>query len=361
MDQEKIGRFLAKLRKEKNMTQQELADKLGVTDRAISHWENGRALMDISLLKPISEIFDISIAELISGEYVNNDEIRNRSNISIEKTIKYMKKKENKNIIKTIFLTILIPLFIFLISLFLYKVYLINRCYVKIDNNLIKVIRKGTFKINVSFDSKIVNKTNRIRYGTVMIDNNFKNYKLIEPNTDILPPRIYDPYQYVLYDEDNNVIESVTFYDREVYSLRDVIINNQPNEQNKNHKYNKYRLTQNELLSYFIKNNINDDVDLVKYLRKKYYFKNNIFKSIKSIKENKTLNEIANIDELNYDVTFIEGDYKGYIIEFSKNKRELNLISNGLTYRFIFEGSKVTTNNYIVNFIQSTLVWSNRF
>ena len=50
MNQIKIGKFIAKCRKEKELTQQELADKLGVTDKAISKWENGRCLMDISLL-----------------------------------------------------------------------------------------------------------------------------------------------------------------------------------------------------------------------------------------------------------------------------------------------------------------------
>ncbi|MBQ1679312.1 MAG: helix-turn-helix transcriptional regulator, partial [Oscillospiraceae bacterium] len=48
MNQEVIGKFIAECRKEKNLTQQELADKLGVTDRAISHWENGRRLPDYS-------------------------------------------------------------------------------------------------------------------------------------------------------------------------------------------------------------------------------------------------------------------------------------------------------------------------
>ena len=68
MNQEKIGKFISKLRKEKNMTQQELADKINVTDRAVSHWENGRSIPDISLFKPLCEIFNISINELISGE-----------------------------------------------------------------------------------------------------------------------------------------------------------------------------------------------------------------------------------------------------------------------------------------------------
>jgi transcriptional regulator with XRE-family HTH domain len=61
MDQMIIGRFIEKLRKEKNLTQRELADKLNVTDRAISNWENGRRLPDISLMKELCNIFNISI------------------------------------------------------------------------------------------------------------------------------------------------------------------------------------------------------------------------------------------------------------------------------------------------------------
>lgn len=51
MNQEKIGKFISELRKEKNMTQEQLANKLGITDRAISKWENGRCLMDISFFR----------------------------------------------------------------------------------------------------------------------------------------------------------------------------------------------------------------------------------------------------------------------------------------------------------------------
>ena len=50
MNQEKIGKFIAELRKGKNMTQQELADRLGITDRAVSNWENGRRLPDLSMI-----------------------------------------------------------------------------------------------------------------------------------------------------------------------------------------------------------------------------------------------------------------------------------------------------------------------
>ena len=51
MDQQKIGLFIARRRKELNLTQKELADKLGITDRAVSKWENGRCMPDLSLLQ----------------------------------------------------------------------------------------------------------------------------------------------------------------------------------------------------------------------------------------------------------------------------------------------------------------------
>ena len=86
MDQMIIGRFIEKLRKEKNLTQRELADKLNVTDRAISNWENGRRLPDYSLLKPISDILCISVNELLSGERIDKEDFQRKSddNISIK-------------------------------------------------------------------------------------------------------------------------------------------------------------------------------------------------------------------------------------------------------------------------------------
>ena len=71
MDQEKIGKFIAECRKKKNMTQQELAEKLGVSDRTIGNWENGRNMPDLALFKPLCNELDITLNDLMSGEKVD--------------------------------------------------------------------------------------------------------------------------------------------------------------------------------------------------------------------------------------------------------------------------------------------------
>lgn len=68
MDNKKFGCFIFQLRKEKGWTQQEFADKLFVTDKAVSKWERGLSFPDIELLIPIAELFSISVLELLKGE-----------------------------------------------------------------------------------------------------------------------------------------------------------------------------------------------------------------------------------------------------------------------------------------------------
>lgn len=73
MDQKKIGVFIAECRKRKKLTQWELAEKLGVTDRSVSNWENGVCLPDASLYRLLCDILQISINELFAGEFVCDD------------------------------------------------------------------------------------------------------------------------------------------------------------------------------------------------------------------------------------------------------------------------------------------------
>ena len=71
MDQIKIGKFIASCRKNNNLTQMQLAEKLGITDRAISKWENGICMPDVSIIPELCNLLDISINDLFSGEIVN--------------------------------------------------------------------------------------------------------------------------------------------------------------------------------------------------------------------------------------------------------------------------------------------------
>ena len=97
MNQERIGKFIAELRKEKNMTQIELADRLGITVGAISKWENGRGMPDLSLLTPLCEILDISINELLSGERLNKKDYQEKLEENFINTIDYIDKKNIKS------------------------------------------------------------------------------------------------------------------------------------------------------------------------------------------------------------------------------------------------------------------------
>lgn len=68
MNQEKIGGFLRELRRERDMTQGELAEILGVTNRSVSRWENGNNLPDLDLLVQVAEYFDVGLEEILNGE-----------------------------------------------------------------------------------------------------------------------------------------------------------------------------------------------------------------------------------------------------------------------------------------------------
>lgn len=113
MNQEKIGLFIAKCRREKNMTQEDLAEKLGVSNKSISRWENGKTLMDISLFEPLCNELDISIIELLNGERIND---KKRDKLYTKTLINYSNKvgSRNKQVILTIlFIMSLMPMLLY--------------------------------------------------------------------------------------------------------------------------------------------------------------------------------------------------------------------------------------------------------
>lgn len=116
MDQEKIGKYISKKRREKNMTQEELAEALGVTNKSISRWENGKNMPDYSLLKPLCNILKICINDLLNGEEVKEKYVYDKNIEYIIKEYNYMKKRDR------IVIAILGALILLLMIFGLYKI-----------------------------------------------------------------------------------------------------------------------------------------------------------------------------------------------------------------------------------------------
>lgn len=146
MDQKKIGKFIASLRKEKNMTQSEFSEKMGVSINAVSKWERGISFPDVSLFKKICHELDISIEELINGEKDNSDEAKEKAIITSIKDKEKMKRRNKKIfIISSIIFLIVISLFI--IYNFKMKVNLVNDSNYLYDE-VIDFLKKKEFKEN---------------------------------------------------------------------------------------------------------------------------------------------------------------------------------------------------------------------
>ena len=113
MDQEKIGAFLRELRKERNLSQEQLAEKFNVSSRSISRWENGKTMPDISVIIELADFFDVDIRELIKGE---------RKSESMDKDMKETLKmvadysREEKRKLKKTFILIGITILVFIIG-----------------------------------------------------------------------------------------------------------------------------------------------------------------------------------------------------------------------------------------------------
>ena len=109
MDQIKIGKFILNCRKEKGLTQEQLAEKLGVTSKSISRWENGNTMPDYSLLKDLCNELDINVNELLSGEKIKGNDYMNKSEENLIKLRKQIdKRKKVLTIISYVFMAIII-------------------------------------------------------------------------------------------------------------------------------------------------------------------------------------------------------------------------------------------------------------
>lgn len=120
MDVKKIGIFLAQLRKEQNLTQEQLGEKLGVTNKTVSRWENGNYLPPVEMLQELSGLYSVSINEILSGERLEGEDYREKaeeniksaldnSAFTLKEKISFYKKKWTKDhIASTVFCLVVI-------------------------------------------------------------------------------------------------------------------------------------------------------------------------------------------------------------------------------------------------------------
>lgn len=128
MNQVKIGKFIADKRKEKKLTQQQLAEKLGLSDRAISNWENGKNMPDISLLPIISKELDVTVNDLMSGEKVDKKDYQEKFEENILYTIDKTVKKENR-ILKIVLWSIFAFVFLSVMYVSIESIYMHSNMY----------------------------------------------------------------------------------------------------------------------------------------------------------------------------------------------------------------------------------------
>lgn len=128
MDNEKFGNFVKELRKEKNLTQKELAKRINITDKAVSKWERGLSFPDITMLNILSKELDVTVEELLNGEKIKEN--KKAEKIDVEKAIKEALEKANgkeekrkKKILKSKKITKIISIIFFFIFLVLQSIY----------------------------------------------------------------------------------------------------------------------------------------------------------------------------------------------------------------------------------------------
>lgn len=98
MNQSKVGAFIAEKRKEHGMTQKQLAEKLGITDRAVSKWETGKSLPDASLMLELCDLLGITVNDLLSGEVVSMNDYNEVSEKNLLDMVR-QKEEADKNLL----------------------------------------------------------------------------------------------------------------------------------------------------------------------------------------------------------------------------------------------------------------------
>ena len=177
MNYDKIGEFIKNKRKERNLTQSELAERINVTDKAISKWERGLGCPDVSLLEILSKELDVSILELLQGREIENEVIKvTEADDYIKSTIN-ISNDMTKNKIKNIFNRI-IEVSILFIVLLLTILNVIQFKYM--DKEYTYRVTRDTYETMTGALTMIDNNINKIKNSKTIFSN--EDHKIIVNN-----------------------------------------------------------------------------------------------------------------------------------------------------------------------------------
>ena len=305
MNQQKIGKFIQESRKNKNLTQVELAEKLGVSNRTISKWENGNCLPDYSMFNILCDELDISINELLSGEKLNEKNYQKKLEENFVSTIDYNNKKRNKTIKKFIILLIVIFLLYFL-----YKAFIVYFYY---KDNVIQSYKDNKFPYNQNIYTIKINK-NDMANTLVLDDLNIYIPEGFELVTDKAKSSfVMDGCEPFIKGN-----RGTSDYDAVILVCHASRVTNLDNL-DYHGIYNTFFPWLNiDLLRK--KYQIEDSIDLIKFYEKNYKFKQNIFTSSDDVKINFVARNYANLTIPSYDeFYYLENDLRGYSIEKIRN------------------------------------------
>lgn len=206
MTDNKTGSFIAFLRKEKGLTQLQLAEMLNVTDKAISRWETGKGLPESTLLIPLSKALDVTVNELLTGERISEEKYFQKSDDNLVSAVQKTEKAvKQRNLTKT-FLKIAIVIFTISISLLTTAIYLMSTSiyeakYTYDDDGFFSGISFG----NTSYvywndvddkyiEAGVINNTvSSYMFPYYLVSDNLREKKYISDNfiEDLLPPYSY--------------------------------------------------------------------------------------------------------------------------------------------------------------------------
>lgn len=176
MNNNKIGKYISKLRKEKGLTQQELGNKLYVTDKAVSKWERGLSLPDITILNNLANILDTSVEEILKGEKSKEINIQKE----IERITNEIKTNQKKKLIKIITIFIIVSIYLIFRNTYLgYNKHELNYSpYITGDKQKAtpKNINLGISKLSFSIENYDRSYSYKNLRSKVVIENEIKNY-----------------------------------------------------------------------------------------------------------------------------------------------------------------------------------------